>query len=42
VFYPRCRFAARLVAPIDRHLGRVTTFGAAFLAISAAKPIRPS
>ena len=37
VYYPRCRSIARLTAPIDPLLGQVTTFGAAFVAIGAAK-----
>lgn len=35
--YPPCGVAARLLAPIDLWLGRETTFGAAFLAMSATK-----
>lgn len=38
VYYPRCRSLARLIAPIDPFLGRLTTFGAAFVAIEATKP----
>lgn len=38
VFYPRIAVAARLLAPLDGWLGRLTTFGAAFIAISAVKP----
>lgn len=38
VYYPRLAFAARWMKPLDGMLGRVTEFGAAFLAISAAKP----
>lgn len=38
IFYPRCRFAARLLATCDRPLGRQTTIGAAFVALSALKP----
>ena len=37
VYYPRCRWLARLMAPVDPFLGRVTTFGAAFVAMSASK-----
>jgi hypothetical protein len=37
VYYPRCA-AARLFAPFDARLGRWTTFGAAFIALSAVKP----
>jgi ubiquinone/menaquinone biosynthesis C-methylase UbiE len=41
VFYPRCGFVARLMAPADPLLGRLTTFGAAFVAVRASKaPIR--
>jgi len=40
IYYPRCGFAARLMAPYDRTLGRLTTFGAAFVALSASKPER--
>lgn len=38
VYYPRLAFAARWMKPLDGMLGGVTNFGAAFLAISAAKP----
>ena len=37
-FYPPCSMAAQLFAPADPWLGRMTTFGAAFLAVSAEKP----
>ncbi|MFP4537666.1 MAG: class I SAM-dependent methyltransferase [Dichotomicrobium sp.] len=37
IFYPPKGAAARLLAPTDRLLGRVTTLGAAFLALSAEK-----
>lgn len=37
IFYPRVRLAARVMAPLDACLGRVTTFGAAFLALRARK-----
>jgi SAM-dependent methyltransferase len=37
IYYPRCGLAARLLAPCDRALGRLTTFGAAFLALAAVK-----
>jgi hypothetical protein len=40
VHYPPCRFAARFIAPIDLWIGRRTTFGSAFLAISATKSIQ--
>lgn len=38
VYYPPCGVAARLLAPVDARLGR-TTVGAAFIAMSAQKPI---
>jgi ubiquinone biosynthesis O-methyltransferase len=38
IYYPRWRFAARFCAPWDSTLGRLTTAGAAFIAISASKP----
>jgi ubiquinone/menaquinone biosynthesis C-methylase UbiE len=38
VYYPRWRLAARLVSPVDPALGRLTTVGAAFVAVSASKP----
>jgi 2-polyprenyl-3-methyl-5-hydroxy-6-metoxy-1,4-benzoquinol methylase len=37
VHYPPCGMAARLLAPVDLWLGQETTFGAAFLGMSAAK-----
>jgi ubiquinone biosynthesis O-methyltransferase len=37
VYYPRWHRAAQLLAPYDAVLSRVTTFGAAFLAVSAIK-----
>jgi SAM-dependent methyltransferase len=37
VYYPRCRWLARLMAPVDPFLGELTTFGAAFVAIGASK-----
>ncbi|WP_291842483.1 class I SAM-dependent methyltransferase [Bradyrhizobium sp.] len=37
VYYPPFGIAARLLAPVDLWLGQETTFGAAFLAMSAAK-----
>jgi SAM-dependent methyltransferase len=39
VYYPPCGFGASLLAPIDPWLGRRTTLGAAFIALSAARPI---
>lgn len=38
-YYPPCGAAAQLLAAVDPWLGRRTTLGAAFVAISAAKPI---
>jgi SAM-dependent methyltransferase len=38
IFYPPCGAAARLSSGIDRPLGRLTTVGAAFLALLAVKP----
>ncbi len=38
VFYPPWTPAARLIAPVDRRLRSMTTFGAAFLALKAIKP----
>jgi 2-polyprenyl-3-methyl-5-hydroxy-6-metoxy-1,4-benzoquinol methylase len=38
IFYPRCAAAARLLAPMDAAFGRLTTLGAAFIALSASKP----
>lgn len=37
VYYPRSAVAARAMKPFDSSLGRVTTFGAAFVAIQATK-----
>ena len=37
VHYPPCGMAALLLAPVDLWLGRMTTFGGAFLAMSATK-----
>jgi ubiquinone biosynthesis O-methyltransferase len=42
IYYPRWRFAARLCARWDRALGRLTTVGAAFIALSATKAASPS
>lgn len=39
VFYPRLAAAARLLAPFDPQLGRLTTLGAAFIALRANKPL---
>lgn len=38
VYYPRLGLAASLLAPLDRLFSRLTTVGAAFLALSAVKP----
>ena len=38
VYYPRWKWAARLLASHDAASSRLTTFGAAFLALTAAKP----
>ncbi len=40
IFYPPCGTAARLSRGIDSSLGRLTTFGAAFLALAAVKPAK--
>lgn len=40
VHYPPCGVAARLLAPFDLWIGQQTTFGSAFLAVSATKPIQ--
>jgi ubiquinone/menaquinone biosynthesis C-methylase UbiE len=37
VYYPRCGFVAKLMAPVDPLLGRLTTFGAAVVAVRASK-----
>ena len=43
IFYPRFRLAARLCAPYDTMVGRLTTIGAGFIAVSASKqPSRPA
>ena len=39
VYYPPCGLGASLMAPFDPWLGRRMTLGAAFIALSAAKPI---
>jgi ubiquinone/menaquinone biosynthesis C-methylase UbiE len=38
VFYPRVALAARAMRRLDPVIGRVTTFGAAFIALAATKP----
>ena len=40
IYYPRWQWAARLLAAYDSSFGRLTTLGAAFLALSAVKPAR--
>lgn len=40
VYYPRWGLAARLLSPFDPALGRLTTIGAGFVALSALKPER--
>lgn len=40
-FYPRAAWAARAMRRLDPPLGRLTTFGAAFLALAARKPTVP-
>jgi len=37
IYYPRVAWLARLLAPLDANLGKLTSFGAAFLALSATK-----
>ncbi|MGE0734665.1 MAG: class I SAM-dependent methyltransferase [Alphaproteobacteria bacterium] len=38
IYFPHCGWAARILAPYDRILSRVTPVGAAFLALRATKP----
>jgi ubiquinone biosynthesis O-methyltransferase len=38
IYYPRGGLAARILAPLERRLGRATTLGAAFIALHAVKP----
>jgi hypothetical protein len=38
IYYPRWRLAARLLRSYDPVLGRLTTLGAGFVALSAVKP----
>jgi SAM-dependent methyltransferase len=38
IYYPRCSLFARWLALADARLGKLTTMGAAFLALSARKP----
>ena len=37
IYYPRSVILARLLAPHDEPIGKLTTFGAAFLALQATK-----
>jgi ubiquinone biosynthesis O-methyltransferase len=39
VYYPRWRWAARLMAPLDGFFARYTTLGGAFLALCGTKPM---
>ena len=39
VYYPRCKWAARLMAPLDGLFARHTSLGGAFLALSGTKPL---
>jgi ubiquinone biosynthesis O-methyltransferase len=38
IYYPPCKLCARWLGQIDRHLSKVTTTGAAFIALAADKP----
>lgn len=40
IYYPRWTLAAKVLAPFDEWVGRLTTFGAAFLALEAEKAAR--
>jgi ubiquinone biosynthesis O-methyltransferase len=40
IHYPPCGVAAQLLAPVDLRLGRSSTIGAAFIAVSATKPMK--
>jgi ubiquinone biosynthesis O-methyltransferase len=42
VYYPRLTLAARLLAPHDAYLARLTNIGAAFIAMAAVKPTNES
>lgn len=42
IFYPQLAAVARLMAPMDRWLGRRTTVGAAFVVVGAIKPGPPT
>jgi hypothetical protein len=37
VYYPPLGILARVLAPLDRWLGAMTTIGAAFIAVAATK-----
>lgn len=39
IHYPPCSLAAQLLAPFDLRLGRNSTIGAAFIVVSAIKPL---
>lgn len=38
IYFPRCRFAAQLLAPFDARFSHITTIGAAFVTLTAIKP----
>jgi ubiquinone/menaquinone biosynthesis C-methylase UbiE len=40
VYYPPCDRCARWLSRFDRRLSRLTTFGAAFIALAARKPLQ--
>jgi hypothetical protein len=40
VYYPPVGLLARILAPLDSWLGRLTTFGAAFIGLGAVSPDR--
>ncbi len=40
IYFPRAHAAARAMQGMDARLGRITPFGAAFLAVAATKPTR--
>lgn len=41
-YCPPSNFCARCLAPVDGPLSRLTTFGAAFIALAAGKPMETS
>ena len=41
IYYPRCALTARLMAPLEPRLSRLTIFGAAFIAVRATSPPHP-